>query len=81
MNRVAWPSPLISGAHAYNNNTRPDTVRVYGARYSATRQLFSTTALHLLHVRRGFCTLVILITIIIDVKNKKLLLHSYNCHC
>ena len=24
--RVAWPSPLISGAHAYNNNTRPDTV-------------------------------------------------------
>ena len=35
------------------------TVRVYGAQYSATRQFFSTTALHLL--RRGFCTLVLFI--------------------
>ena len=35
--------------------------RVYGARYSATRHVFSTTALHLLHVRRGFCTLVLFI--------------------
>ena len=52
---------LVSGAHAYNNNTRPDKVRIYGARYSTTRQFFSTTALHLLHVRRAFCTLVLFI--------------------
>ena len=31
----------------------------YGARYSATRQFFSTIALHLL--RQGFCTLVLFI--------------------
>ena len=52
-----WPSPSFSGARCACVIMVRGPIR-YGMRYSATGQFISTTALHL---RRGFCTLVLFI--------------------